>query len=55
MAPHFRVIKLRYRPGHSPQIEAHAVLGRRHIQLFHDVYMHYLNAIVKHFFTDLLR
>ena len=44
---HFRVIKLRDRPRHPTQIEAHAVLYRGHIQVFrHCVYMHYWSNVV---------
>ena len=32
--PHLRVIKLRHRPRHPSQIEAHAVFYRRHVQFF---------------------
>jgi len=47
MPPHFGVIKLRHRPRYPAQIEAHAVLHRRHIEFFrHSVYMHYLGKIV---------
>jgi hypothetical protein len=46
MPPHFRVIKLRHRPRHPTQVEAHTVFRRRHIQFFrHDVYMHYLGKM----------
>jgi len=37
MPPHFRVEKLRHRPRHPTQVEAHAVFHRRHIQFFRHV------------------
>src|SRR5437764_15058005 len=54
MPPHFRVIKLRHRPRHPTQVEAHAVFRRRQIQFFrHGVYMHYCGKIVKRFFSKI--
>jgi len=46
--PHFRVKKLRHRPRHPAQIEAHTVFHRRHIQFFRHrcVYMHYFSESV---------
>jgi len=49
MPPYFRVKKLRHRPRHPTQVEAHAVFRRRQIQFFRHrgVYMHYSPCFVK--------
>src|ERR1051326_8778441 len=53
MPPHLGVIKLRHRPRHPAQIEAHAVLHCGHIQfLRHSVYMHYLGEVVNSHFRS---
>ena len=52
MSPHFRIKKLRHFSRYPTQVEADTVFHRRHIQFFgHDVYMHYLGAIVKSLFV----